>query len=174
MTSLRTFITGCLVILLVGCKTNDFTSNDSFASIFIEAPESTSNSMKQEVHLVVSGLKLYVLPKAMVQAEDILATDVVEAGDADLRQRFLLVQINRESAAKIMEYSAKALGKHFILVVNEDTVGIMPIEQQIVDGNLLFHVEQKGQTNDNAALALSKKLNVTILKLRKLKDKEGK
>jgi hypothetical protein len=173
MTLLRSFILALSIASFVGCKTNDF-SHDSFGSVFLEAPESTSSAMRLQVQLAVSGLKLYVLPKALVQAEEILATDVVEAGDPDLRQRFLLVQVDRDSAAKIMEYSAKAIGKHFVFVVNEDTVGIMPIEQQIVDGNLLFHVEQKGMSNDEAAVALSKKLNATIVKLRKLKDKEGK
>jgi hypothetical protein len=173
MTLLRSFFFALGLAGLLGCKSNDF-SHDSFGSVFLEAPESTSSAMRIEVHLAVSGLKLYVLPKALVQAEEILATDVVEAGDPDLRQRFLLVQIDRDSASKIMEYSNKAIGKHFIFVVNEDTVGIMPIEQQIVDGNLLFHVEQKGMSNDEAAVALSKKLNATILKLRKLKEKEGK
>jgi hypothetical protein len=42
-----------------------------------------------------------------------------------------------------------------------------------VDGNLLFHVEQKGLSNRAAAHALNKRLNESILKIRKMKEREG-
>jgi hypothetical protein len=90
-----------------------------------------------------------------------------------MRQVFLLVQVDRKSGADIMQYSAEAVGKQLVLVVNETAVGIMRLEGQVVDGNLLFHVEQKGLSNRAAALELSKRLNESILKIRKLRDREG-
>jgi hypothetical protein len=50
----------------------------------------------------------------------------------------------------------------------------MPIEQQIVDGNLMFHVEKKGLSNTEAVMDISRRLNISALKLRKLKEDERK
>ena len=141
--------------------------------MFIEAPASTGASMRLDVVLPVSGLRIPVLTTALVKAESVLNTEVVEAGPQDMRQVFLLVQVDRKSGADIMQYSAEAVGKQLVLVVNETAVGIMRLEGQVVDGNLLFHVEQKGLSNRAAALELSKRLNESILKIRKLRDREG-
>jgi hypothetical protein len=54
--------------------------------------------------------------------------------------------------------------------VNDQAVGIMPISEPVVDGNLFFTVEQKGKTNKQAALDLSKDLNTSILAIRKLQE----
>lgn len=164
------FLGAILALLLGGC-TPDLPTD--IASVFLEAPPSTSAAMKQEVVLPVSGLRIPVLTTALVKAESVLNTEVVEAGPQDMRQVFLLVQVDRKSGADIMQYSAEAAGKQLVLVVNESAVGIMRLEDQIVDGNLLFHVEQKGLSNRAAALALSKRLNESILKIRKLRDREG-
>jgi len=129
--------------------------------------------MRLDVVLPVSGLRIPVLTTALVKAESVLNTEVVEAGPQDMRQVFLLVQVDRKSGADIMQYSAEAVGKQLVLVVNETAVGIMRLEGQVVDGNLLFHVEQKGLSNRAAALELSKRLNESILKIRKLRDREG-
>jgi hypothetical protein len=158
------------LLLLAGC-TPDLPTD--IASVFIEAPPSASSTMKLDVTLPVSGITLPVLTTALVKAESVLNTDVVMAGPQDMRQVFLLVQIDRKSGADIMQYTGEAIGKQLILVVNESAVGLMRIEGQIVDGNLLFHVEQKGLSNRDAALALSKRLNESILKIRKMKEREG-
>ncbi len=158
-------------LLLAGCSPDLPTD---IASVFIEAPASASASMKQEVTLPVSGLRIPVLTTALVKAESVLNTEVVEAGPQDMRQVFLLVQVDRKSGADILQYSREAIGQQLVLVVNENAVGIMRLEAQIVDGNLLFHVEQKGLSNRAAALALSQRLNESILKLRKLQEHEGK
>lgn len=164
-------VLGALAALcLAGC-TPDLPTD--IASVFIEAPASTGASMKLDVVLPVSGLRIPVLTTALVKAESVLNTDVVEAGPQDMRQVFLLVQVDRKAGAEIMQYSGEAIGKQLVLVVNETAVGIMRLEDQIVDGNLLFHVEQKGLSNRAAALELSKRLNESIFKIRKLRDREG-
>jgi hypothetical protein len=164
-------VLGALAALcLAGC-TPDLPTD--IASVFIEAPASTGASMRLDVVLPVSGLRIPVLTTALVKAESVLNTEVVEAGPQDMRQVFLLVQVDRKSGADIMQYSAEAVGKQLVLVVNETAVGIMRLEGQVVDGNLLFHVEQKGLSNRAAALELSKRLNESILKIRKLRDQEG-
>jgi len=164
-------VLGALAALcLAGC-TPDLPTD--IASVFIEAPASTGASMRLDVVLPVSGLRIPVLTTALVKAESVLNTEVVEAGPQDMRQVFLLVQVDRKSGADIMQYSADAVGKQLVLVVNESAVGIMRLEGQVVDGNLLFHVEQKGLSNRAAALELSKRLNESILKIRKLRDREG-
>ena len=48
----------------------------------------------------------------------------------------------------------------------------MPIDNQITDGNLIFHVEQKGMTNSQAVMDISRRLNISALKLRKIKESE--
>jgi len=60
------------------------------------------------------------------------------------------------------------------LVINDAAVGIMPIDQQITDGNLMFHVEKKGLSNTEAVVDISKRLNISALKIRKLKEAERK
>ena len=159
-------------ILLAGCASNDIP--EEIASIFIEAPASIGGSMKQEVRLPVSQLAISVLPRALVPAEGILGTQAITSGDPDLRQEFLLVQLDRKAAVDVMNYSKEAVGRHFVLVINDAAVGIMPIEQQVTDGNLMFHVEKKGLSNTAAVMDISRRLNVSALKLRKLKEAERK
>lgn len=144
------------------------------ASVFVEASPGVGQGYKQPVTLPVSGISVVVMKTALVPAEELLATDVITTGDPDLRQEFLLVQVDRKAANDILKYSKEAIGKHFVLVVNDTAVGIMPIDQQIFDGNLIFHVEQKGLSNREAAFDLSRRLNLSILKLRKIKDAERK
>ncbi|MFM8549326.1 MAG: hypothetical protein ACKOBS_01415 [Verrucomicrobiota bacterium] len=159
-------------LLLAGCASNDIP--EEIASIFIEAPASIGGSMKQEVRLPVSQLAISVLPRALVPAEEILGTQAITSGDPDLRQEFLLVQLDRKAAIDVMNYSKEAVGRHFVLVINDAAVGIMPIEQQVTDGNLMFHVEKKGLSNTAAVMDISRRLNVSALKLRKLKEAERK
>ena len=68
-------------LLLAGCASDLPTD---LASVFIEAPLSTSPSMKAEVVLPVSGVHIQVLPTALVKAESVLNTEVVEAGPQGL------------------------------------------------------------------------------------------
>lgn len=158
-------------LLLVGCKNTDIP--EEIASVFIEASR-TSGSMKQEVRLPVSGLTLTVMTRPLVPAEEILGTQPITSGDPDLRQEFLLVQLDRKSAVDVMNYTKDAVGRHFVLVINDTAVGIMPIDRQITDGNLMFHVEQKGMSNTQAVMDISKRLNISALKLRKIKEAERK
>jgi hypothetical protein len=159
-----------VLALLAGC-TPDVPKE--IASVFVEASPGVSPSYKQAATLPVSGVSITVMRTALVPAEELLATDVVTAGDPDLRQEFLLVQVDRKAANDILNYTKEAIGKRFVLVVNDMPVGLMPIDQPIVDGNLLFHVEQKGMSNSEAAFDLKRRLNASILKLRKIKASEG-
>ena len=112
------------------------------------------------------------MTRALVPAEEILNTYPITSGDPDLRQDFLLVQLDRKAAVDVMNYTKEAVGRHFVLVINDTAVGIMPIDNQITDGNLIFHVEQKGMTNSQAVMDISRRLNISALKLRKIKESE--
>jgi hypothetical protein len=160
------------VLLLAGCKNTDIP--EEIASIFIEASPSLGGSMRQEVRLPVSQLTISVMTYPLVRAEQILATQPVTSGDPDLRQEFLLVQLDRKAAIDVMKYTKEAVGRHFILVINDAAVGIMPIDRQITDGNLLFHVEKKGLSNTQAVIDISRRLNISALKLRKIQEAERK
>jgi hypothetical protein len=155
------------LFLFTGCETNKVTH---ITSIFIEAPASASQSMQRTVTLPVSGISIPVMTKELTLAEDLLNTEVVEIGEPGLRIVCLLVQVDRKAAKNIMEVSRHAKGKSFVLVVNDQAVGIMPINDPVIDGNLFFTVEQKGKTNKQAALDLSKDLNTSILAIRKLQE----
>ena len=96
------------------------------------------------------------------------------SGEPDLRQDFLLIQLDRKSAIDIMRYTNEAVGRHLVLVINDTAVGIMPIDQQIADGNLMFHVEKKGLSNSEAVMDISRRLNISALKIRKIKESERK
>lgn len=159
-----------VAVFLFGC-TPDIPKE--IASIFVEASPSASPSMRLDVRLPVSGIGITVMTAALVPAENILGTRIITSGEADLRQQFLLVQVNRKSAIDIMKYTKEAIGRHFVLVINDQAVGLMPIDMQIVDGNLMFHVEKKGLSNAEAVADISKRLDISILKLRKLKESEG-
>jgi hypothetical protein len=159
-------------LLLAGCKNTDIP--DEIASVFVEASPSVGGSMRQEVRLPVSGVAITVMTRALVPAEEILATQPITSGDPDLRQEFLLVQLDRQAAIDVMNFTREAIGRHFVLVINDAAVGIMPIDQQITDGNLMFHVEKKGLSNTAAVMDISKRLNISALKLRKIKEAERK
>lgn len=159
-------------LLLAGCKNTDIP--EEIASIFVEASPLSGGSMRQEVRLPVSQVAITVMTRPLVPAEEILNTEAITSGEPDLRQEFLLVQLDRKAAVDVMNYSKEAIGRHFVLVINDAAVGIMPIDQQIVDGNLMFHVEKKGLSNTQAVLDISKRLNISALKIRKIKEAERK
>jgi hypothetical protein len=159
-------------LFLAGCKSTDIP--EEIASIFIEASPSTGGAMRQEVRLPVSQIAITVMTRPLVPAEEILGTQPITSGEPDLRQEFLLVQLDRKSAVDVMNYTKEAAGRHFVLVINDTAVGIMPIDQQISDGNLMFHVEKKGLSNTEAVLDISRRLNISALKLRKIKEAERK
>lgn len=171
MTSLR-ILTGLTLLALTGCNSLDMPTE--IASVFIEATPSASNSMKQEVKLPVSGIVIQVMNRPLVPAEEILETLPITAGEPDLRQDYLAIRLDRKSASDVMRYTQEALGSHFVLVVNDTAVGIMPINAPITDAILMFHVEKKGLTNREAVLDLSQRLNISALKLRKIKEAESK
>jgi hypothetical protein len=157
------------LLFITGCQT---TPPSHFASIYVEAPESSSRIMRKNVTLPVSGVTVPILGKELTLAEDLLNTEVVESGEPDLRVVSLLVQLNRTAAAMIMDVTRQARGKHLVLVVNNEAVGIMPIEDRVVDGNLFFFVERKGKNSKEAALEISRELNQSILLIRQLEDKK--
>jgi len=159
-------------LLIAGCKNTDIP--DEIASIFVEASPSSGGSMRQDVRLPVSQITITVMTRALVPAEEILNTDAITSGDPDLRQEFLLVQLDRKAAIDVMNYTKEASGRRFVLVINDAAVGFMPIDQQIVNGNLMFHVEKKGLSNTEAVMDISRRLNISALKLRKLKEDERK
>ena len=157
------------LLFMTGCQT---TPPSHFASIYVEAPESSTRIMRKSVTLPVSGVTIPILAKELTLAEDLLNTEVVESGEPDLRVVSLLVQLNRTSAAMIMDVTRQARGKHLVLVINDEAVGIMPIEDRVVDGNLFFFVERKGKNSKEAALEISRELNQSILLIRQLEDKK--
>ena len=157
------------LFFITGCQT---TPPSHFASIYVEAPESSSRIMRKNVTLPVSGITIPVLGKELTLAEDLLNTEVVETGEPDLRVVSLLVQLNRTAGAMIMDVTRQARGKHLVLVINDEAVGIMPIEDRVVDGNLFFFVERKGKNGKEAALEISRELNQSILLIRQLEDKK--
>ena len=157
-------------LLLAGCKNTDIP--DEIASIFVEASPTSGGTMRQEVRLPVSGLAITVMTRPLVPAEELLGTQPITSGEPDLRQEFLLVQLDRKAAVDVMNYTKDAIGRHFVLVINDSAVGIMPIDNQIMDGNLIFHVEKKGMSNTQAVMDISRRLNISALKLRKLKESE--
>ncbi len=159
-------------LLLAGCKNNDIP--DEIASVFVEASPSFGGAMNQEVRLPVSGLAITVMTRPLVPAEEILGTQPITSGEPDLRQEFLLVQLDRKAAVDVMNYTKEAVGRHFVLVINDMAVGIMPIDRQITDGNLMFHVEKKGLSNTAAVMDISRRLNISALKIRKIKEAERK
>jgi len=159
-------------LLLAGCKNTDMP--EEIASIFIEASPSVGGALKQEVRLPVSGVAITVMTTPLVPAEGILGTQPITSGEPDLRQEFLLVQLDRQPAIDVMNYTKDAINRHFVLVINSDAVGIMPIDRQIVDGNLMFHVEKKGLSNTEAVIDISRRLNISALKVRKIKEAERK
>jgi len=157
------------LFFITGCQT---TPPSHFASIYVEAPESSSRIMRKNVTLPVSGITIPILGKELTLAEDLLNTEVVETGEPDLRVVSLLIQLNRTAAAMIMDVTRQARGKHLVLVINDEAVGIMPIEDRVVDGNLFFFVERKGKNGKEAALEISRELNQSILLIRQLEDKK--
>ena len=171
MTLSRLALALCAV-LLAGCKNTDIP--EDIASVFVEASPGVGSAMKQEVRLPVSQIGITVLTRALVPAEEILGTQPITSGEPDLRQEFLLVQLDRKSATDVMNYTREAVGRHFVLVINDTAVGIMPIDQQITDGNLIFHVEKKGMSNTQAVMELRRRLNISALKIRKIKEAERK
>ena len=171
MTHLRLAV-ALSALLLAGCTSGDMP--EEIASIFVEAPPSSGGTMSNEVRLPVSGLSIRVMTRPLVPAEEILGTQPVTSGEPDLRQDFLLIQLDRKSAIDIMRYTNEAVGRHLVLVINDTAVGIMPIDQQIGDGNLMFHVEKKGLSNSEAVMDISRRLNISALKIRKIKESERK
>jgi hypothetical protein len=159
-------------LLLAGCTNGDMP--EEIASIFVEAPPSSGGTMSNEVRLPVSGLAIRVMTRPLVPAEEILGTQAVTSGDPDLRQDFLLIQLDRKSTIDVLHYTNEAVGKHLVLVINDTAVGIMPIDQQITDGYLMFHVEKKGLSNSEAVMDVSRRLNISALKIRKIKESERK
>jgi len=164
MSLLRPFALLFAALVLTGCATEQVTH---IASIYVEAPTSSTLTMRKGATLPVSGITIPIMTKELTLAEDLLSTTVIEAGPNDLRQVYLLVHLNVIAARNIMDITRQARGKNLVLVVNDTAVGLMPIDQQIVDGKLLFAVEQKGKDSREAALFLSEKLNASLVIIRK-------
>lgn len=157
------------LVSLSGCVTEKITH---IASVYVEAPESATQTMRKFVTLPVSGITIPTMTKELTLAEDLLGTDAIETGPPDLRTTSLLIHLNTTAARTVMEITRQARGRQLVLVINDAAVGLMPIEQQIVDGKLIFHVEQKGMSSRQAALFLSEKLNASTLLIRKELEKQ--
>jgi hypothetical protein len=162
-----------LALLLAGCSPD--LPEDVF-SVYIEAPLSSRESSQTTVALPVSGVQVSVLKIPVIKAEEFLNTEVVEAGPRDIRSTYLLVQLDPRVAKPLMSLtsSAEARGKQLVLVVNSDPVGLMRLEQPVLDGNLFFAVENPGMGGAAAAAYWSRRLNASILLYRKWREEEGK
>jgi hypothetical protein len=66
------------------------------------------------------------------------------------------------------------MGKKAVLMVNDKAIGIMRIDQPILDGNLYFAVENGSMSAAEAATYWRNRLNPSILVIRKIREKEGK
>lgn len=160
-------------LALAGCSTE--LPEDVF-SIFIEAPLSSRESAQTTITLPVSGVQVSVLRVPVIKAEEFLNTEVVEAGPRDIRSTYLLVQVDPRVAKPLMSLtsSSEARGKQFVLVVNAEPVGLMRIEQPVLDGNLFFAVERPELGGADAAAYWNRRLNASILLYRKWREEEGK
>lgn len=166
-------LTALLALALAGCSTD--LPEDVF-SVFIEAPVSSRESAQTTVALPVSGVQVSVLKIPAIKAEDFLNTEVVEAGPRDIRSTYLLVQLDPRVAKPLMTLtsSSEARGKQLVLLVNAEPVGLMRLEQPVLDGNLFFAVERPGMGGAEAAAYWSRRLNESILLYRKWREEEGK
>lgn len=166
-------LTALLALALAGCSTD--LPEDVF-SVFIEAPVSSRESAQTTVALPVSGVQVSVLKIPAIKAEDFLNTEVVEAGPRDIRSTYLLVQLDPRVAKPLMTLtsSSEARGKQLVLLVNAEPIGLMRLEQPVLDGNLFFAVERPGMGGAEAAAYWSRRLNESILLYRKWREEEGK
>lgn len=161
------------LLLLAGCTAE---MPEDLASVYIEAPASAPDASLGMVGLPTSGVQVAVFRIPIVQAEHILNTEVVEAGERDIRSTYLLVQVDRRAAPVLMAAtnSSESIGKKAVLMVNDEAIGIMRIEQPIIDGNLFFAVERGTLGAAEAATYWRDRLNPSILRIRKIREKEGK
>ena len=172
MTTLRLLLLPAL-LLTAGCTPE---MPEDLVSVFIEAPSSAPESAMGIVGLPTSGVQVAVLSIPIVQAEHVLNTEVVEAGERDIRSTYLLVQVDRRAAPVLMAAtsSSESIGKKAVLMVNDQAVGIMRIDQPVMDGNLFFAVERGNLSAAEAAAYWRDRLNTSILRIRKIREKEGK
>ena len=86
------------------------------------------------------------------------------------------MQVDRRAAPLLMAATNKSesIGKKAVLMVNDEAVGIMRIEQPVLDGNLFFAVEHGSLGAAEAAAYWRDRLNPSILLVRKIREKEGK
>lgn len=155
-------------LLAAGCKS---TPPAELASVFIETGSEDALPGSQPVVLPVSGIPLYVAPKAVAMAEHLADVAVVTAGDSDLRQHFVLLTLDAGGTQDIALLSRDATGRSLVLVIGREAVGIMRITQPIGDGRLFFHVEQKGMSNAQAAFAVAGRIEKMIQAVNRAKDK---
>ena len=161
------------LLLLSGCTTE---MPEDLVSVYIEAPASAPDASLGIVALQTSGVQVTVFRIPIVQAEHILNTEVVEAGERDIRSTYLLVQVDRRAAPVLMAAtsSSDSMGKKAVLMVNEEAIGIMRVDQPVLDGNLFFAVERGNMSAAEAATYWRDRLNPSILLVRKIREKEGK
>lgn len=172
MNALRLLLLASLAAL-TGCKTE---LPEDLVSVYIEAPASAPDSAIAYVTLPTSGVQVAVLRIPIVQAEHVLNTEVVEAGERDIRSTYLLVQVDRAAAPVLMAATSRteSIGKKAVLIVNEEAIGLMRVEQPVLDGNLFFAVERGTLGAAEAAAYWRNRLNPSILVVRKFREKEGK
>ncbi len=172
MTALRLLFLAPL-LLLTGCATE---MPEDLVSVFMEAPPSAPDSAIGIVALPTSGVQVAVLRIPIVQAEHVLNTEVVEAGERDIRSSYLLLQVDRRAAPLLMAATGKSesVGRKLVLMVNDQAIGLMRVEGPILDGNLFFAVERENLGAAEAAGYWRDRLNPSILLVRKIREKEGK
>lgn len=163
-----TLIALTAVLLVAGCKS---TPPTELASVFIETGAGGPLPGSTPVVLPVSEIPLHVAPKAVVMAERLAGVSVVMAGDSDLRQHYVMLNLDAGGTQDMALLTRDATGRSLVLVIGSEAVGIMRIDRPIGDGRLFFHVEQKGMSNAQAAFAVAGRLEQTIQAVIKAKDR---
>ncbi|MFM9000272.1 MAG: hypothetical protein ACKORB_01385 [Opitutia bacterium] len=153
---------------LGGCKS---APPAELSSVFIEVPAAQAMPGSEPVKLPVSGLPLFVAPKAVVMAEKIAQVAVVTAGDNDLRQHYVMVTLDGSGTQDLALLSRDAGGRSLVLVIGSEAVGIMRMDRPIGDGRIFFHVEQRGMSNAEAAFAVAGRIEKMIAAIAKAKDR---
>ena len=173
MRKLLTVTLALATLALAGCASDDNKPRNA-PSIHIES-QNPSNPGARTVVMPQTGLRFTLNAAPVVPEANILATDVCDAGTPELRRKVVRVYVDTPGAKEIYQYSVKARGKRFFLLVDGTPVGVCPIDGPIRNSNntIFFDVEVPGDTLDKkeaAVFALSNDLNESILKIREEKE----
>lgn len=160
-------------LALAGCSSGD-DAPEHAPTIHVETADS-SRLFGRTVEMPVSGLRYAIIAQPVVPEGNFISTEVYEVGEAQLRRKALLVQVDPKAAANLYTISTKAIDKRFFLLVDDKPVGVHLIVEPVRGGDIFFDVETPGADSaarDKAVFALRDRLNEAILKIRKAKQKK--